>query len=63
MKHLLFIRNLNTEEDVRRIKEALDETRVEYEVILENQCVAIYGRNDLVHAAKMALTENGFIVE
>ena len=63
MKHLLFIRNLYTEEDVKRINEALEGTRVEYEVILENQCVAIYGRNDVVHAAKMALTEYGFVVE
>ncbi|MDD3923870.1 MAG: copper chaperone [Erysipelotrichaceae bacterium] len=63
MKHILFVSNLKDENDVRLIKEALDETRVEYEIVLSNQCVVINGRNDIVHAAKTALIEAGFIVK
>ncbi|MEA5027224.1 hypothetical protein SDC9_102669 [bioreactor metagenome] len=63
MKHLLFLKNLITEDDARKVRDALEGTRVEYEIILANQCVVIYGRNDIVHAAKVALSEYGFIVE
>ncbi|MEA5018242.1 MAG: hypothetical protein VB009_05940 [Erysipelotrichaceae bacterium] len=62
MKHIIFVRNLKSEEDVVRIKSALEGTRVEYEIVLDNQCIVVYGRNDIVHAAKTALVEAGFII-
>ncbi len=63
MKHIMFVSNLKSEDDIRRVKEALLGTRVEYEIVLENQCIVINGRNDIVHAAKSALTEAGFIIK
>ena len=63
MKHIIFVKNLNTEEDVKRIKEAFLETRVECDIVLSSQYVVVYGRNDLVHVAKRVLTELGFIIQ
>ncbi len=63
MKHLLFVKNLNGQEDAERIREAFMDSRVEYEIILDRQCVVVYGRNDIVRAAKTLLAEAGFIVQ
>jgi len=63
MKHIIFVKNLNTEEDVKRIREAFLETRVECDIVLSSQYVVVHGRNDLVHVAKRVLTELGFIIQ
>lgn len=63
MKSILFVRNLNSEEDIKKIEEALSETRVEYSIALERKAVVVDGRNDVVHAAKVSLREAGYIVE
>ena len=63
MKHLLFVKNLNGPEDVEKIREAFLDSRVEYEIILDRQCIVIFGRNDIVRAAKTLLSEAGFIVQ
>jgi hypothetical protein len=63
MKHILFVKGLKSQEDVRKITEALQETQLEFEVSLSNQAVIIHGRNDLVRVAKVAIMEAGFIVD
>lgn len=63
MKSIIFVRNLNSEEDIKRIQEALTETRVEYSIALERKAVVVDGSNDIVHAAKVSLREAGYIVE
>lgn len=63
MKSIIFVRNLNSEKDVENIRLALMETRVEYTVALERKAVVIEGSNDIVHAAKTALREAGYVIE
>ncbi|MCD8573966.1 MAG: hypothetical protein LRY28_00325 [Erysipelotrichaceae bacterium] len=63
MKHILFVKGIKTQEDVRKITEALNDTQLQFEVSLTNQAVIIHGRNDLVRVAKIALLEAGYIVD
>lgn len=63
MKHIIFVRNLNTQDDVEKIKEAFFESRVEFEILLEDKCVVVFGRNDIVRTAKTLLAEHGYIVD
>lgn len=63
MQTILFIKALDNEEAAQKIKAALDETRISYQINTEEHCVIIDGRNDLVYAAKTTLREAGFNVE
>lgn len=62
-KHILFIKDMDCDNCVKRIEEALADTQVEFEVLPESQAVVVYGRNDLVYTAKTVLREAGFTVE
>lgn len=63
MKKIIFVRNLCSDEDVVKIKEALEETRVDFSVLLDRKAVVIEGNNDALYAAKVALREIGFMIE
>lgn len=63
MKHILFVKGIKSQEDVRKITEALNDTQLQFEVSLTNQAVIIHGRNDLVRVAKIALLEAGYTVD
>lgn len=63
MKHILFVKGIKSQEDVRKITEALNDTQIQFEVSLTNQAVIIHGRNDLVRVAKIALLEAGYMVD
>jgi len=63
MKHILFVKGIKSQEDVRKITEALNDTQLQFEVSLTNQAVIIHGRNDLVRVAKIALLEAGYIID
>lgn len=63
MKHLLFVKNMQTEEDVKKIEEAFEESRLTYQILLDKNCIAITGSNDLVRAATVLLAQNGYIVK
>lgn len=63
MKHIIFVKDMSCEHCVKRISEALSETRVDFEINLERQAVIVEGRNDIVHIAKMAIREVGYTVE
>ncbi len=63
MKHILFLKGIKTQDDVRKVTEALNDTQLQFEVSLTNQAVIIHGRNDLVRVAKIALLEAGYIVD
>jgi copper chaperone CopZ len=63
MKHIIFVKDMNSELDVTKITEALSETRVDFEINLERQAVIVEGRNDIVHIAKIAIREAGYTVE
>lgn len=63
MQTLLFIKSKLNDSDVKRIEDALNETRLDFKVKKNENCVIINGRNDLVHTAKTVLREAGFDIE
>lgn len=63
VKHILFISNLNKQEDVVLISEALSHTKVDFEVLLKSKAVVVHGRNDLVHIAKTVIREAGYTIQ
>ncbi len=63
MKTLLFVRQMQTQADADQIAQALSDTQVNFTIKLEDQCVVIEGRNDLVYVAKVAIREAGFAVD
>jgi len=63
MKNIIFVRDLSDDSGVVKLKEALKETRIEFEVNLANKCVVIEGGNDLVYTAKTVIREAGFTIE
>lgn len=63
MKHILFVKGIKSQDDVRKVTEALNDTQLQFEVSLTNQAVIIHGRNDLVRVAKIALLEAGYIID
>lgn len=63
MSVILFVKNLTTEDDVRRIDEALAQTRLTYRIRLMDRCVIIDGEGDAIYTAKVTLTEAGYSVE
>lgn len=62
MKNIIMVRNLKSEENAKKIREAFLETRVEYRIDLEKQCVIVEGNSDLVAVARKIITDNGFIL-
>ena len=61
MKNILLVKNLNSEESAKRIDAALAETRVDYEVNIEKQCVVVMGNSDMVAVARKVINDLGFI--
>lgn len=62
MKHIIFVKDLTTVEDVSKLQDALSDTRLDFEINLERSAIIIEGRNDLVHLAKTAIREAGYTV-
>lgn len=55
-------KNLNSEESAKRIDAALAETRVDYEVNIEKQCVVVMGNSDMVAVARKVINDLGFMI-
>ena len=62
MKNILLVKNLNSEESAKRIDAALAETRVDYEVNIEKQCVVVKGNSDMVAVARKVINDLGFMI-
>ena len=60
MRNVILVRNLNNQEDAKRIEQALSQTRTDYEVNLEKQCVVIEGNTDMVAVARNVINDLGF---
>ena len=63
MKHIVFIKNLNSKEDVVAIENVLEETRLEYLVSLHTQSVTIEGNNDDLYLGKQVLMQAGYVIQ
>ena len=62
LKNILLVKNLNSEESAKRIDAALAETRVDYEVSIEKQCVVVMGNSDMVAVARKVINDLGFMI-
>ena len=60
MRNVILVRNLNNQEDAKRIEQALSQTRTDYEVNLEKQCVVIEGNTAMVAVARKVINDLGF---
>lgn len=60
LKNILLVRNLKDKDTAKRIEQALAETRVDFEVNLEKQCVVVRGNSDMVAVARKVINELGF---
>lgn len=63
MQTILFIKQKLEDKDISIIEDALNDTRVDYKIKQTDNMVIVDGRNDIVHAAKIALREAGYSVE
>ena len=62
MKRIIFVKDMNCEKCANRIKQELDNTRLQYEIELESKSVIIHGDNDALYAAKQAIAQAGYTV-
>jgi len=62
MKRIIFVKNLETEEDVLKIEEALSHTLLDYSVSLPSKAVIVHGDNDALYTAKQAIAQAGYTI-
>ena len=63
MRIILFVKNLDTEEQAAKLRIALEDTRVVFEVKPKDHIVVVEGNADAVYTAKVTIRECGFSIE
>ena len=61
MKNIILVKYLD-DTKARRIETALAETRVDFQVNLEKQCVIVEGNSDMVAVARKVINDLGFMI-
>ena len=62
MKNIILVKYLGDDTKARRIETALAETRVDFQVNLEKQCVIVEGNSDMVAVARKVINDLGFMI-
>ena len=62
MKNIILVTYLDVDTKARRIETALAETRVDFQVNLEKQCVIVEGNSDMVAVARKVINDLGFMI-
>ena len=62
MKNSILVKYLDDDTKARRIETALAETRVDFQVNLEKQCVIVEGNSDMVAVARKVINDLGFMI-
>ena len=62
MKNIILIKNMNDEEQAKRLERAVSETRVDFEINLEKKCVIVEGNSDMVAIARKVVSDHGFMI-
>lgn len=62
MKNIILVKHLDDDTKARRIETALAETRVDFQVNLEKQCVIVEGNSDMVAVARKVINDLGFMI-
>ena len=62
MKNIILVKYLDDDTKARIIETALAETRVDFQVNLEKQCVIVEGNSDMVAVARKVINDLGFMI-
>ena len=62
MKNIILVKYLDDDTKAPRIETALAETRVDFQVNLEKQCVIVEGNSDMVAVARKVINDLGFMI-
>lgn len=62
MKSILLVKHLDDDTKARKIEMALAETRVDFQINLEKQCVIVEGNSDMVAVARKVINDLGFMI-
>lgn len=62
MKNIILVKNMNDDDQVKQLKSALSETRVDFDINLDKKCVIVDGNSDMVAIARKVVLENGFLI-
>lgn len=62
MKSIILVKDMNCGHCAKKIEDALSETRVDFEVNLEQKAVIVKGGSDMVAVARKVIQEIGFTV-
>ena len=62
MKNIILVKYLDDDTKASRIETALAETRVDFQVNLEKQCVIVEGNSDMVAVARKVINDLGFMI-
>lgn len=60
MKNIILVRNLKDRDNAKKIELALSETRTDFQIDMEKQCVIIEGNSDMVSIARKVIIDLGF---
>lgn len=63
MKHIVFIKEVLTQEDIETLTEELNQTRALFSISIATSSVTIEGSNDILHHAKQAIQNAGFTIQ
>lgn len=61
-KHILMVSDMACENCAKKIENALKQTRVDFEVNLEQKAVIVYGDADMINVAKKTISDIDFTV-
>lgn len=62
MKNIVLVKQLDTQEKAKQIETALSETRVDFTINLDKQCVIVEGNSDMVAVARKVINDLGFMI-
>lgn len=62
MKNIILVKHLDDAVKAKKIETALAETRVDFQVNLEKQCVIVEGNSDMVAVARKVINDLGFMI-
>lgn len=61
-KHILMVTDMACANCAKKIEKALSETRVDFEINLEQKAVIVHGDADMIAVAKKTISDIGFTV-
>lgn len=63
MKHIIFLTQTLTKDDVVKLEDALNQTRAIVQISMATSTVTIEGSNDVLHHAKQVILSLGYTIQ